>query len=71
MDILSADYMTKGLVVKFEDVGKIEYGKVKSWNSSGAWVVYKCGGEWHNFENFTGAHTEYKYLSISIPYNLK
>ena len=54
--------------LKDEDIGRwVEYtaphgaterGRLKSWNSHFIFVVYKCGGEWTRFKNFTGAATK-------------
>ena len=38
--------------------GEIERGKLKSWNESFIFVVYKCEGDWDRFQDFTGAATE-------------
>lgn len=35
----------------------IETGKIKSWNDTYIFVVYKCNGEWHRFKDFTGVST--------------
>ena len=55
-----------------DDVGKwvsysgnfdeVEYGKIKSWNESFVFVVYKCNHDWDNFENYTVAATAPKSL---------
>ena len=37
--------------------GEVELGKIKSWNDTYIFVVYNCGGEWHRFQDFTGAAT--------------
>ena len=37
--------------------GKKELGKVKSWNDTYIFVVYKCADEWERFEAYTGAAT--------------
>lgn len=37
--------------------GETERGRIKSWNNSFIFVVYKCGGEWDRFQDFTGAAT--------------
>lgn len=43
-------------------VGGLKYyaenGIVKRVTDSGVFVVYKCGGEWSNYENYTAALTE-------------
>ncbi len=38
-----------------------ENGIVKEVHPTGeaAWVVYKCGGDWDNFMDYTGALTDY------------
>jgi hypothetical protein len=52
-----------------EDIGKWvvykpelenEKGKIKSFNLETGWifVVYKCAGEWHRFQDFTGQATK-------------
>ena len=38
--------------------GKIEKGKLKSWNDSFIFVVYKCNHEWNRFQDFTGVATK-------------
>ena len=45
--------------------GKTENGVVKSLSESGeaAFVVYNCGGDWANYENYTGAHTKLSHLA--------
>jgi hypothetical protein len=37
--------------------GATEKGRLKSWNDQFIFVVYKCGGEWHRFQDFTGCAT--------------
>lgn len=44
--------------------GEIERGKLKSWNDEYIFVVYKCGGEWDRFKDFTGVATSPKELSF-------
>lgn len=36
---------------------KKEFGRIKSWNDSGIFVVYNAGGDWVNFKDYTAAHT--------------
>lgn len=33
-------------------------GIVKSFNDRHAWVVYKCGGEWARYQDYTAACTD-------------
>lgn len=37
--------------------GEPERGRIKSWNQKYIFVVYKCGGEWRRYQDFTGAAT--------------
>jgi len=38
--------------------GEREKGRIKSWNEKAIFVVYKCGGDWLNFKNYTAAATK-------------
>lgn len=38
--------------------GAKERGRLKSWNNIFIFVVYKCGGEWKRFQDFTGQATK-------------
>lgn len=42
--------------------GAKENGIVKSMNDSktAAWVVYHCAGDWDNYKDYTGQHTNIK-----------
>jgi len=39
--------------------GSYQNGIVKGVAADGkhAWVVYKCGGDWENYKNYTGVRT--------------
>lgn len=39
-------------------IGWTEKGRIKSWNDKYIFVVYKCGGEWDRFKDFTGQATD-------------
>lgn len=39
-----------------------EKGRIKSWNKSFVFVVYKCGGNWNDYQNYTAASTHPKSL---------
>jgi hypothetical protein len=39
--------------------GELENGIVKELRGDGAFVVYRCGGDWDNYQNYTGAFTAY------------
>ena len=43
---------------------KLENGIIKSISGEYAFVVYKCGEDWDNYMNYTGARTK---LSDLIP----
>lgn len=38
--------------------GEKEKGKIKSWNNKFIFVVYKCGGNWTHFMDYTGVATK-------------
>lgn len=38
--------------------GEKERGRIKGWNDKYIFVVYKCAGEWHRFQDFTGQATD-------------
>lgn len=44
-----------GAWIKYEDVGRIEIGRIKSIETSNnsVYAVFKCNGEWNRFEDFT------------------
>jgi hypothetical protein len=45
-----------------------EIGRIESWNDRTVFVVYKCDGQWHRFEDFTAAGTMPESLDfIEIP----
>ena len=37
--------------------GATEKGRLKSWNDTFIFVVYKCAGQWDRFLDFTGCAT--------------
>ena len=43
---------------------KRQKGRIKSLSENGAFVVYNCNDEWHNYKNYTAQLTDYKYLFI-------
>jgi hypothetical protein len=48
-----------GRWVEYRDgVGKVERGRIKSWNDQVVFVVYRCDNEWHRFKEFTAAATD-------------
>ncbi len=46
----------KGQKVMYTEsgTGHEEVGVLKSWNDSTIYVVFKCGGQWDNYQNYTG-----------------
>ena len=46
-----------GKWVIYNDIYKIEKGRIKSWNKKYIFVVYRCDNNWDNFLNYTGAAT--------------
>lgn len=48
-----------GRWVEYTDgMGKKERGRIKSWNDKYIFVVYKCGGEWQRYYDYTGQATQ-------------
>jgi len=47
--------------------GPKEKGRIKSWNDIWIFVVYHCGGDWPNFQNYTAAATNPEDLSFICP----
>ncbi len=37
---------------------KSELGKIKSWNKTYIYVVYRCAYDWNNFKNYTSVPTD-------------
>ena len=37
---------------------KPDRGRIKSWNEKFIFVVYRCGGNWDEFEKYTGVATD-------------
>ena len=44
-------------VVYKDGVGEREFGYIKSWNDKYIFVVFKCDGDWDNYQMYTGAAT--------------
>ena len=38
--------------------GKLEKGRIKSWNDKFIFVVYKCDNQWDRFTEYTGCATD-------------
>ena len=45
-------------VVYVDMVREPEIGRIKSWNDKYVFVVYKCNGDWKNFQKYTGVATD-------------
>ena len=37
---------------------KSELGKIKSWNNTYIYVIYRCNHDWNNFKNYTAIPTD-------------
>jgi len=58
IDISKLEKKDVGVWVKYQDgMGKIEKGRIKSWNNKFIFVVYHCNNEWDRFQDFTGEST--------------
>jgi len=42
--------------------GANQKGRIKHFNGDWVFVVYKCAGDWNNFQDYTAARTHRKYL---------
>lgn len=63
IDVAGLRESDKGRWVEYRGSGgEIERGKLKGWSDTGIFVVYKCGGEWDKFMDFTGQATKPKDL---------
>jgi len=50
--------MQEGSLVHYVPfVGQKQNGRIKSISGSHAYVVYKCGDDWDNYQNYTGILT--------------
>lgn len=45
-------------VVADNGMGDQEVGRIKSYTPRVIFVVYKCDGQWHRFQDFAGVSTE-------------
>ena len=49
----------KGRWVVYRDsAGKVERGRIKSWNHAWIFVVYKCADDWDRYWDYTAAATD-------------
>ena len=62
IDIKSLKESDKGRWVEYWP--NKEKGRIKSWNKSFIFVVYKCGEDWDNYQNYTAASTHPKDLNF-------
>lgn len=44
--------------------GDPEYGRIKSFNSSFVFVVYKCSGDWDHYQDYTAQGTHPDRLTL-------
>ncbi len=45
-------------VIYTDNIGKEEFGCIKSWNNKWIFVVYNCADDWDNYQNYTAAATD-------------
>jgi len=66
IDILALDIKDLGAWVEYKGgAGEKEKGRIKSWNDTYIFVVYKCANEWDRYKDFTGVATSPKDLSYT------
>jgi len=54
-----------GKWVVYDDNFKKEKGRIKSWNDTFIFVVYKCDMKWDRFQDYTGCATKPEDLSFT------
>lgn len=47
-----------GKWVIYKDNNTYQKGKIKSWNDKYVFVVFHCGNDWRNFQNYTAVATD-------------
>lgn len=59
IDIKKLTEKDKGRWVSYKRFdNSYENGRLKSWNDTYIFVVYKCASEWSKYENYTGVTTK-------------
>lgn len=54
IDLNQLNYKHLGAWVRFDyQHGESEYGRIKTWNEKYVFVVFKCNGDWDNWNNYT------------------
>jgi ssDNA-binding Zn-finger/Zn-ribbon topoisomerase 1 len=57
--------LTVGAWVYYEPIAAYrEYGRIKSWNDHGVFVVFHCDNQWDRFEDYTGCLTDFDKLTL-------
>jgi len=65
IDICTLNSASIGAWVEYNDGhGKVERGRIKSFNDEVIFVVYRCDERWTEFENFTAEATEPRDLTF-------
>jgi len=65
IDITALNSASIGAWVEYNDGhGKVERGRIKSFNDEVIFVVYRCDDRWTEFENFTAEATEPRDLTL-------
>lgn len=64
--MVNTEQLTKGTKVHYAPKHRadIENGIVKDVTEAGVFVVYNCGDDWDNYENYTAALTNPKDLQL-------
>lgn len=60
IDIAKLSDSDVGRWVEYRDSfdSKLDKGRIKSWNQKFVFVVYRCAGNWDQFEKYTGVATD-------------
>jgi hypothetical protein len=54
LDNLKPDDVGRWVIYTDSFTKQTDKGRLKSWNDKTVFVVFKCGGDWSNFQNYTG-----------------
>ena len=65
IDIGQLDKSHLGAWVKYTSFNNEETGRIKSFNDKWIFVVFKCAGEWDNFNDYTAAACNPKDLEFT------
>lgn len=54
-------------VVYTDVLGSKEYGRLKSYNRTNIFVVFKCNNNWDDYQNYTGCSCNPNDLNFRFP----